>query len=127
MHQAAQSIGASTSAISPSNSGLISFRIDWLDLLAVQGLLKSLLQHHSSKTSILQHSAFFMIQLPHPFYIGTDGLYKGFSNFGVSQFSHIKQLSRTLHSLFCDILEFMAIEVKAEIRLKYLLVHQKLQ
>ena len=53
------------SFISPSNeySGLISFRIDWFDLLAVQGILKSLLQHHSSKASILQHSAFFMAQL----------------------------------------------------------------
>ena len=51
--------------ISPSNeySGLISFRMDWLDLLAVQGTLKSLLQHHSSKASILQHSAFFIVQL----------------------------------------------------------------
>ena len=50
-------------SISPSNehSGLISFRIDWLDLLAVQGTLKSLLQHHSSKTPILQHSAFFIV------------------------------------------------------------------
>ena len=56
-----------SSSISPSNeySGLISFRIDWLDLLAVQETLKSLLQHHSSKTSILQCSAFFMIQLSH--------------------------------------------------------------
>ena len=54
-------------SISPSNeySGLISFRIDWFDLLAVQGTLKSLLQHHSSKASILQHSAFFMVQLSH--------------------------------------------------------------
>ena len=54
--------------ISPSNehSGLISFRMDWLDLLAVQGTLKSLLQHHSSKTSILQHSAFLIVQLSHP-------------------------------------------------------------
>ena len=54
--------------ISPSNeySGLISFRMDWLDLLAVQGTLKSLLQHHSSKASILRHSAFFMGQLSHP-------------------------------------------------------------
>ena len=53
--------------ISPSNehSGLISFRVDWLDLLAVQGTLKSLLQHHSSKASIL-HSAFFIVQLSHP-------------------------------------------------------------
>ena len=55
--------------ISSSNeySGLISFRIDWLDLLAVQGTLKSLLQHHSSKSSILQRSAFFIVQLSHPY------------------------------------------------------------
>ena len=46
---------------------LISFRIDWLDLLAVQGTLESLLQHHSSKASILQHSAFFLVQLSHPY------------------------------------------------------------
>ena len=54
--------------ISPSNeySGLISFRIHWLDLLAVQGTLKSVLQHHSSKASILWHSAFFIVQLSHP-------------------------------------------------------------
>ena len=48
--------------------GLISFRMDWLDLLAVQGTLKSLLQHHSSKASILQHSAFFTVQLSHPYH-----------------------------------------------------------
>ena len=56
-------------SISPSNeySGLISFRIDWLDLLIVQGTLKSLLQHHSSKASILQHSAFFIVQPSHPY------------------------------------------------------------
>ena len=56
-------------SISPSNgySGLISFRMDWLDLLAVQGTLKSLLQHHSSKASSLQHSAFFIVQLSHPY------------------------------------------------------------
>ena len=47
--------------------GLISFRMDWLDLLAVQGTLKSLLQHHSTKASILQHSAFFTVQLSHPY------------------------------------------------------------
>ena len=54
---------------SPSNehSGLISFRMDWLDLLAVQGTLKSLLQHHSSEASVLQHSAFFTVQLSHPY------------------------------------------------------------
>ena len=48
-------------------SGLISFRMDWLDLLAVQGTLKSLLQHHSSKASILRHSPFFIVQLSHPY------------------------------------------------------------
>ena len=55
--------------ITPSNehSGLISFRMDWLDLLAVQGTLKNLLQHHSSKASILQCSAFFILQLSHPY------------------------------------------------------------
>ena len=55
--------------ISPSNehSGLISLRMEWLDLLAVQGTLKSLLQHHSSKASILQSSAFFIVQLSHPY------------------------------------------------------------
>ena len=55
--------------ISPSNeySGLISFRMNWLDLLAVQGTLKSLLQHHSLKASILWHSAFFIVQLSHPY------------------------------------------------------------
>ena len=56
-------------SISPSNEypGLISFRMDWLDLLAVQGTLKSLLKHHSSKASLLWHSAFFIVQLSHPY------------------------------------------------------------
>ena len=63
-----QSIGVSASAsVLP---GLISFRMDWLDLLAVQGTLKSLLQHHSSKTSIRWHSAFFTVQLSHPYVTG---------------------------------------------------------
>ena len=52
---------------SKEHPGLISFRMDWLDLLAVQGTLKSLLQHHSSKASILRHSAFFKVQLSHPY------------------------------------------------------------
>ena len=62
-------------SISPSNeySGLTSFRIDWLDLLAVQGTLKSLLQHHSSKASILWCPAFFIVQLSHP-YVTTVGI-----------------------------------------------------
>ena len=68
LHQVAKVLEFSFS-ISPSNdySGLISFRMDWLDLLAVQGTLKSLLQHHSSKASILRHSAFFIVQLSHPY------------------------------------------------------------
>ena len=63
-----QNIGVSASNISPSieHTSLISFRIDWLDLLAVQGTLKSLLQHHSSKASIPLHSAFFIVQHSHP-------------------------------------------------------------
>ena len=62
-----QSIGVFSFNISPSNEhpGLISFRMDWLDLLAVQGTFKTLLQHHSSKASILQRSAFFIVQLSH--------------------------------------------------------------
>ena len=63
-----QSIGVSAStSVLPMNSGLISFRIDWLDLLAVQGTLKSFLQHHSSKASILWHSIFFIVQLSHSY------------------------------------------------------------
>ena len=65
-----QSIGVSASAtVLPMNeySGLISFRMDWLDLLAVQGTLKRLLQHHNSNASILQCSAFFIVQLSHPY------------------------------------------------------------
>ena len=64
-----QSIGSFSFSISPSHehSGLISFTMDWLDLLAVQGTLKSLLQHHSSKASILRRSAFFILQLSQPY------------------------------------------------------------
>ena len=64
-----QSIGASAFSISPSNdySGLISFRTDWFDLLAVQGMLKSFLQHHKLKASILWCSASFLVQLSHPY------------------------------------------------------------
>ena len=67
-----QIVGASPSAISPSNecSGLISFRIDWFDLPAVEGTLKSLLQHHNSKASILWLSTFFIVHLSHPYTIG---------------------------------------------------------
>jgi len=67
-HQVAKVLDFSSS-ISPSKkySGLISFKMDWLDLLEVQETLKSLLQHHSSKASILRHSAFFIVQLSHPY------------------------------------------------------------
>ena len=70
----------------PSNeySGLISFRMDWLNLLAVQGTLKSLLQHHSSEASVLQCSAFFIVQLSHPYM--TTG--KTIASFFFSHFSH---------------------------------------
>ena len=62
-----QSIGASASTlVLPMNTWVVSFRIDWFDLLAIQGTLKSLLHHHSSKASILQCSAFFIVQLSHP-------------------------------------------------------------
>ena len=60
-------VSASTSVLPINQSGLISFRMGWLDLLAVQGTLESLLQHHSSKASILQHSAFFIVQLSHTY------------------------------------------------------------
>ena len=60
-------VSASTSVLPMNKPGLISFMMDWLDLLAVQGTLKSLIQHHSSKTSILRHSAFFIVQLSHPY------------------------------------------------------------
>ena len=64
-----QSTGASASASGPFSeySGLIFFRIDWFDLLTAQGILKSLLQYHSSKASIFLHSAFFIVQLSHPY------------------------------------------------------------
>ena len=60
-------VSASASVLPKEHLGLISFRMDWLDLLAVQGTLKSLLQHHSSKASVLQHSAFFIFQLSYPY------------------------------------------------------------
>ena len=62
-----QSIGVTASTSVLPMKGLISFRMDWLDLLAVQGILKSLLQHHSSKAPVLRCSAFFMVQFSHPY------------------------------------------------------------
>ena len=90
-------------SISPSNeySGLISFRMDWLDLLAMQGTLKSLLQHHSSKASILQRSTFFMVHLPRPSKNGYNGNYSvtpvsthAAGGCSVSRYSPISQLQQ---------------------------------
>ena len=69
LHQVAKKYWSFSFSLSPSSeySGLISFRMDWFDLLAVQGTLKTLLQHHSSEASILRHSAFFTVQLSHPY------------------------------------------------------------
>ena len=86
-------------SISPSNdyTGLISFRMDWLDLLAVQGTLKSLLQHHSSKASILWCSAFFMVQLSYPYMTTGKIIVLTRQNFvGNIQFSSVAQLCLTL-------------------------------
>ena len=65
MHQVAKVLELRLQRLSNDYSGLISFRMDWFDLLAIQGTLQSLLQHHSSKASILRQSAFFMVQLSH--------------------------------------------------------------
>ena len=83
-----------TSSINPSNeySGLISFRMDCFDLLAVQGNLKSLLQHYSSKVSILQHSAFFIAQLSHPYM--TTGKIKALPRRTLAERSQISQSRR---------------------------------
>ena len=94
-------------SISPSNkySGLISFRMDWLDLLAVQGILKSLLQHHSSKELVFRHSAFFTVQLSHPYMttgktIALTGLLSRQSNVSAFEYAiyvgHIKDVYSTL-------------------------------
>ena len=88
-------------SISTSNeySGLISFRMDWLDLLAVQGTLKSLLQHHSSKASILWHSAFFIVQFSYPYM--TTGKIKAFTFVGKVMSLHFNIMSRLVISYSC--------------------------
>ena len=87
-----QSIGFN---ISPSieHSGLISFRMDWLDLLAVQDTLMSLLQHHSSKASILSHSTFSMVQLSHPFMTTgkTSSQYMQIPNYYIIDLKHLQR------------------------------------
>ena len=91
-------------SITPSNeySGLISFRIDWFDLHAVQGTLKSLLQHHSSKTSIIWHWAFFMVQLSHPYTTTgkTIALIRCHSFLSKEQLSSNSMAAVTIHSDF---------------------------
>ena len=90
-------------SISPSNeySGLISFRMDWLDLLAVQGTLKSLLQHHSSKESTLRCSAFFIVQLSHPYMTTGKTIALTRRTFvGKVMFLHFNMLSRLVIPFF---------------------------
>ena len=84
--------------VSPSNEhpGLISFRMDWLDLLAVQGTLKSLLQDHSSKASILQHSAFFIVQLSHPYMTTTKTIALTRRTFVMGRARNLNQRSQIL-------------------------------
>ena len=86
-------------SVSPSNeySGLISFRMDWLDLLAVQGTLKSLLQHHSSKASVLQCSVFFIVKLSHPY--RTIGKTIALTQFSSVQFSHSVVSDSAIHGV----------------------------
>ena len=93
--------------ISPSNEqpGLISFRTDWLDLLAVQGTLKSLLQHHSSKASILRRSAFIMVQLSHPYMAAGKTIPLPRWTFVGNQFSLVAQSCPTL----CDPMDMVII------------------
>ena len=83
-------------SISPSNeySGLISFRMDWLDLLALQGTPKSLIQHHSSKASVLRCSAFFMVQLSHPYVTTGKTIALPRRTFGKVMSLHFNMLSR---------------------------------
>ena len=91
-------------SISPSNeySGLISFRMDWLGLLTVQGTLKSLLQHHSSKTSILWCSAFLIVQLSHPYM--TTGKAIECHNFRMSHFQNVTLQKK---SIYFEVLDFV--------------------
>ena len=99
-------------SISPSKEhpGLISFRMDWLDVLAVQGTLKSLLQHHSSKASILQHSAFFTVQVSHP-YMMTTG-----KTIALTRWTFVGKVMSLLFNMLCRlVITFLA-------RSKYLLI-----
>ena len=94
--------------ISPSNeySGLISFRIDWFDLLVVQDTLKSLLQHHSSKASILRHSAFFMVQLSDPYRTTgkTSSQYMQIPNYYIVDLKHLQCCISIISQLNVNIL-----------------------
>ena len=89
-----QNIGASASGLPMDILGLISYRIDWFDLLAVQGTLKSLLQHHTLKASILQRSAFFRVQLSHPY--TTTGKTIGLTRWTFGQQSNVSAFQYTV-------------------------------
>ena len=108
--------GSFSFSISPSNeySGLISFRMDWFDLLAVQGTLKSLLQHHGTNTFILQHSAFFIVQLSHPYM--TTGkitaltikmLYHSYIMWAIYHIYHSKMMSLLFNMLSRFVIAFL--------------------
>ena len=92
--------------ISPTNEhpGLISFRMDWLDLLPVQGTLKSLLQHHSSKASILQHSAFFIVQLSHSYM--TTG-----KSIALTRWTFVDKAMSLLFNMLSRLLSFQGVSV----------------
>ena len=94
-------------SISPSSEhpGLISFRMDWLDLLAVQGTLKSLHQHHSSKASILQHSAFFTVQLSHPYM--TTG-----KSIALTRWTLVGKVMSLLFNLGCSVKEINSVSIE---------------
>ena len=92
--------------VSPSNEhpGLIFFRMDWLDLLAVQGTLKSILQHHSLKESILQRSAFFTVQLSHP-YVTTG------KTIALTRWTFVGKVMSLLFNMFSRLLSFQGVSV----------------
>ena len=99
-----QSIGvaASASVVPNEYSGLISFRMNWFDLLSVQGTLKSLLQHHSSKASILQCSAFFMVQLSYPY------MTPGKKNIALTRETFVGKVMSLLFNMLCrSVIDFL--------------------
>ena len=94
--------------------GLISFRMDWLDLLAVQGTLKSLLQHHSSKASVLRHSAFFIVQLSHPYMTTGKTIALTRRTFAPTSLLDFGSCQHSLASLACPCMALLSVAVVTE-------------